>query len=85
MKPIILLIPFIGLISLLLPIDTVLASRGQDTCKRSGEVWVKGYTRKDGKYVKSACRTKANSSKKDNWSTINNTNPYTGKKGTKLP
>jgi len=35
--------------------------------------------------VKSHARTAPNKTKKDNWSTIGNVNPITGKKGTKRP
>lgn len=49
----------------------------------TNEVWVNGYTRSDGTYVKGHYRTGANSTKSDNWSTKGNTNPHTGKKGTK--
>jgi hypothetical protein len=35
--------------------------------------------------VKSHARSAANKTKKDNWSTIGNVNPHTGKKGTKRP
>jgi len=35
--------------------------------------------------VKSHARTARNKTKKDNWSTIGNVNPHTGKKGTKRP
>ena len=35
--------------------------------------------------VKSHARSAANKTKKDNWSTIGNINPHTGKKGTKRP
>lgn len=44
---------------------------------------VKGYTKKNGTYVASHRKTTADHSKANNWSTKGNTNPYTGKKGTK--
>jgi len=47
------------------------------------DTWVSGYTRSDGTYVKGHYRSSPNSLKKDNWSTYGNTNPYTGKKGTR--
>ncbi len=50
-----------------------------------GTTRVKGHTRKDGTHVAPHERTKANSTKKDNWSTKGNTNPRTGKRGTKNP
>lgn len=44
---------------------------------------VKGHYTKKGTYVKSHYRSSKNSTKLDNYSTKGNTNPYTGKKGTK--
>lgn len=49
------------------------------------DVYVKGYTRKDGTYVAPHYRSDPNGSVYDNWSTKGNVNPYTGKKGTKNP
>lgn len=46
-------------------------------------VHVKGYTRKDGTYVAPHERSAPNHTKNDNYSTIGNVNPYTGKAGTK--
>lgn len=46
-------------------------------------VKVKGSYTKKGTYKQSHYRTSSNKSKADNWSTKGNTNPYTGKKGTK--
>ena len=46
---------------------------------------VKGYTKKDGTYVDPYKRSDPNGSKADNWSSKGNTNPYTGKEGTKDP
>lgn len=46
---------------------------------------VKGHTRKDGTYVEPHTRTKPNKTENDNWSTKGNTNPNTGKPGTKTP
>jgi len=48
-------------------------------------VYVHGYTRKDGTYVAPHYRSDPDSSKLNNWSTKGNTNPYTGKEGTKDP
>lgn len=45
----------------------------------------KGYVKKDGTYVAPAHATNPNKSKSDNWSSKGNTNPHTGKKGTKDP
>lgn len=49
---------------------------------KGGTVSVKGYVRKDGTYVAPHHRTAPNSTKSDNWSTLGNVNPYTGKEGT---
>jgi hypothetical protein len=51
----------------------------------SGSHSIKGYTKKDGTYVAPSHATDPNKSKGDNWSTRGNTNPYTGKDGTKDP
>lgn len=45
--------------------------------------YVNGYTRKDGTYVAPHYRSNPNSTQRDNYSTYGNTNPYTGKTGTK--
>ncbi|WP_298997021.1 hypothetical protein [uncultured Desulfovibrio sp.] len=50
-----------------------------------GSTSVKGYTKKSGTYVAPHKRTAPNNTKMDNYSTKGNTNPYTGKKGTKKP
>jgi antitoxin component YwqK of YwqJK toxin-antitoxin module len=42
---------------------------------------VQGYYRKDGTYVKPHIRTNPNSTNSDNYSTVGNTNPWTGKPG----
>lgn len=44
---------------------------------------VRGYTKKDGTYVAPSHRNDANKTQRDNWSSKPNSNPYTGKKGTK--
>ncbi|MGX3010236.1 hypothetical protein ACWIUD_01550 [Helicobacter sp. 23-1044] len=49
------------------------------------DVYIKGYTDKNGRYVPPHYRTKPNKSQMDNYSTKGNTNPYTGKKGTIEP
>ena len=66
-------------------IDHAVAISEKSTCKNLGEVYVKGYVRKSGVRVKPSCRTIRNETTKDNWSTLGNVNPYTGKKGTKHP
>lgn len=47
------------------------------------DVAVSGYYRKNGTYVKPHMRSSPDSSFRNNWSTVGNVNPYTGKKGTK--
>lgn len=51
----------------------------------SGLVHVKTYTTKTGRVVKAHDRTAPNKTERDNWSTKGNTNPETGKAGTKVP
>lgn len=46
---------------------------------------VRSHVRKDGTYVAPHRRTTPDSSRSNNWSTKSNTNPDTGKKGTKSP
>jgi hypothetical protein len=53
--------------------------------RTGSSIFVHGYTKKNGTYVKPHHRTRPNKTKKDNWSTKGNVNPYTGKKGTKSP
>ena len=47
------------------------------------QVYVGGYFKSNGTYVESHWRTEPNSTRNDNWSTVGNTNPYTGCIGTK--
>ncbi len=47
------------------------------------DTYVKGYVRKDGKYVEPHFRSESDGKFENNYSTKGNTNPYTGKKGTK--
>lgn len=47
------------------------------------DVHVKGYYKKNGTYVAPHYRSSPNQTTSDNWSTKGNTNPYTGKQGTK--
>ena len=53
--------------------------------KKSTDVYVKPYTRKDGVKVKGHYRTAPNYTNRDNFSTKGNVNPYTGKKGSVNP
>jgi len=50
-----------------------------------GQVKVKGHTRKDGTYVAPHQRTAPNKTQTDNYGTKGNSNPHTGKEGTKTP
>lgn len=45
--------------------------------------YVNGYTKSNGTYVDGYHRSSPNSTKSDNYSTVGNTNPYTGQAGTK--
>lgn len=47
--------------------------------------YVSGYTRRDGTYVQPHQRTAPNNTRIDNYSTIGNSNPYTGNAGTVDP
>lgn len=46
---------------------------------------VRSYTTRRGTHVSSHHRSSANHTKRDNYSTKGNVNPYTGKRGTKNP
>lgn len=46
---------------------------------------VKGYTTKKGTYVAPHHKSSANGTQRDNYSSKGNSNPYTGKSGTKTP
>ena len=48
-----------------------------------GSHGVRGHTTRNGTYVAPHRQTNPNSSRYDNWSTKGNTNPYTGKPGSK--
>ncbi|WP_413944367.1 hypothetical protein [Bdellovibrio sp. HCB-162] len=61
------------------------SGRSYKSSSSSGTVRVRGYYRKNGTYVAPHYRTRANSTKYDNWSTKGNVNPYTGKVGTVEP
>jgi hypothetical protein len=47
----------------------------------SNHIWVDGYLRSDGKYVRGHYKTASNHTVNDNFSTIGNINPYTDKRG----
>jgi hypothetical protein len=50
---------------------------------RGGAVKVRGYVKSDGTVVKEHWRSAPDNSFTNNWSTVGNYNPYTGKEGTK--
>ena len=52
-------------------------------CFAQKSVTVSSYYRSNGTYVQSHYRTAPNNTVLDNWSTVGNTNPYTGQAGTK--
>lgn len=54
-----------------------------NAANNSGTVDVRGYFRKDGTYVPRHKRTEPDTTVDNNWTTLGNTNPYTGKPGTK--
>jgi hypothetical protein len=58
---------------------------GGSSSTKSSTVHVKSYTTKSGNYVAPHTRSAPNKTQRDNYSTKGNTNPYTGKKGTKEP
>ncbi|GBO52923.1 hypothetical protein APA_724 [Pseudanabaena sp. lw0831] len=66
-------------------LDIAWAGRKKISYKIPKNVPVKLYPNKNVTSIKPHFRTTANKTKKDNWSTIGNVNPYTGKKGTKRP
>lgn len=49
------------------------------------DVYVRGYTRKDGTYVAPHHRSAPDGDTSNNWSTRGNVNPYTGQPGTRSP
>jgi hypothetical protein len=49
------------------------------------QVWVNGYYRSNGTYVQGHYRTAPDQKFHNNWSTIGNVNPHTGKPGYKKP
>lgn len=54
-----------------------------DDAYASATTYVGGYVRKNGTYVQAHYRTGADSTRANNWSTKGNSNPYTGKRGSK--
>ncbi len=85
MKKILLLIYFLSISSFLLANSAYAKTHVQKSNSQcnSGEVYVRGYTRKNGTHVHSYCRTAPNHTTCDNYSTKGNINPHTNKRGTK--
>ncbi len=50
-----------------------------------GTIWISGYTRADGAFVKGHFRTRADGNPFNNWTTIGNANPSTGEAGSYTP
>jgi len=63
--------------------DTAWAGQKTINFVNSREVSVGSYYRQNGTYVSPYIRTAPNQTRNDNWSTIGNINPYTGRAGTK--
>jgi hypothetical protein len=61
------------------------ASTHMTAAGSGGSHTVRGYTRKDGTYVAPSGARNPNHSKLDNYSIKGNSNPYSGKQGTKEP
>jgi hypothetical protein len=60
------------------------ASSGAGTGAASSSKGVSGYVKKDGNYVAPHQRSTRDSTTDNNWTTKPNTNPYTGKEGSKV-
>lgn len=71
-------------LSLLLIASSQLGAKGSKASKPA-VTKVKSYKKKNGIVVSPHDRTVPNKTKTDNWSTRGNTNPETGKNGTKDP
>lgn len=61
------------------------AALAATTAFAAGSHSKKGYIKKDGTYVAPSHATNPNKRKADNYSSKGNTNPYTGKEGTRDP
>ena len=62
---------------------STLTQQAAPSSASNGVVDVDSYFRKDGTFVRGHKRTAPNGNVDDNWSTVGNVNPYTGKPGTK--
>jgi hypothetical protein len=61
----------------------ILLSLSSFSQSKSNGTYVKSYKKKDGATVKGHYKSKSDGTTKNNYSTKGNTNPYTGKRGTK--
>lgn len=57
-------------------------SSGSHVSSSSGAHSIRGYTKKNGTYVAPSHATNPNATKRDNFSSKGNVNPYTGEAGT---
>jgi hypothetical protein len=69
------------LLSLVLALPSFAGGRKSGS---GGDVYVRGYTRKDGTYVQPHYRSAPDGNFYNNWSTKGNVNPHTGQPGTKM-
>jgi hypothetical protein len=53
------------------------------SAEAQGDHYVSGYARRDGTYVAPHYQTNPNRTTSDNYSTVGNSNPYTGQPGSK--
>lgn len=72
-------------ISVSLSLSPLAMARGGGGGHSGGSHSVKGYTKSNGTYVAPHRQTNSNNTQRDNWSSKGNTNPDTGKAGTKEP
>lgn len=61
----------------------MLATSASVASMASADVRVQGYVKKDGTYVQPHIRSNPDNTRSNNYSTYGNTNPYTGRAGTK--
>jgi hypothetical protein len=81
---------FVFIVSAFSSVTYARGGGGHSHSSRSGSgsshshTYVSGYSKNNGTHVAPHYRTKANSTKADNFSTKGNVNPYTDKVGTKV-
>lgn len=59
--------------------------RGYGTGSNPSSVYHQGYTTRSGTYVAPHYQSAPDSTQLDNWGTRGNTNPFTGRRGTRSP